>query len=420
MVDATDYIVFPTVAQGVQGSYNYYTKRADHDELHHSFMSILPRPSRFRRLFRKGAVPTMIPDNRVTLIPDGGEFFTALIDGINRAEKVLLLEFYTIRSDLAGVLFAQALAAAVKRGVRVMLLYDYIGSFETSSDYFRKIQQSGVLCRAFNPLALRRGVGWLDRRDHRKMALFDGTWAMVGGVNIGNEYSGHGDKGKWRDAGVIIQGPAMTELRGLFRETWEHDGHQFPAELLLPGEEPGQGDAGIGIIGSAPHHLRSAIRRSFRLAIAGASFNVRIMTPYFLPGPRLVRSMIRAARRGILVRIILPAVSDVPLVRLLSRAYYHPLLVEGIEIYERQHRILHAKVMLIDDHWSIFGSANLDHRSFLRNYELGAIIDSPDFGRQVVEMFQGDLEQSRRISLDEHQRRGWLVRSLEVDRKSVV
>ena len=356
----------------------------------------------------------MVPDNRATLLPDGEDFFTALIDGISRAESLLLLEFYIIRSDQAGLIFAEALAAAVRRGVRVLLIYDYIGSFDTPSDYFRQLRQAGILCRAFNPPAFRRGLGWLDKRDHRKMAVIDGFRALVGGVNIGSEYSGHGTAGKWRDAGVIIEGPAVTELCRLFRETWEHDGDSFPAGCRLPGYLPGQGNAGVAIIGGSPHPHRSAIRRSFRLAIAGASGSVRVMTPYFLPGPRLIRSLLRAARRGVKVQLILPAISDVPLVRLLSRGYFHLLLTNGVEIFERQQEILHAKVMLIDDHWSVFGSANLDHRSFKRNYELGVIIDSQTFGGQVAEMIENDLERSRRITLGEHQGRGWLVRLFEV------
>jgi cardiolipin synthase len=380
----------------------------------HSPTSAILRPSRFFRLFRRGAVSAMLPDNRATLLPDGGDFFTSLIDMINRSESLLLLEFYIVRSDQAGIIFAEALAAAVRRGVRVLLIYDYIGSFDTPSDYFRRLRQVGVLCRAFNPPAFRRGLGWLDRRDHRKMAVIDGVRALVGGINIGSEYSGHGTAGKWRDAGLIIEGSAVAELCRLFRETWEHDGDDFPAGCCLPEHLPGQGDAVIGIIGGSPHHTRSAIRRSFRLAIAGASGSVRVMTPYFLPGPRLIRSLLRAARRGVRVQLILPEISDVPLVRLLSRGYFHPLLTNGIEIYERQQEILHAKVMLIDQHWSVFGSANLDHRSFLRNYELGVIIDSQAFGRQVAEMIEHDLEHSRLITLDEHQRRGWLVRLLEV------
>ncbi len=381
--------------------------------LHRSPLNILHKPTRFRRLFRRGAVPTMIPDNHTTLLPDGGEFFNALIDGINRAEKFLLLEFYIIRSDHTGNLFAQALANAIQRGVMILLLYDYIGSFDTSSDYFQRIRKSGVRCQAFNPPALRKGLFWLDRRDHRKMAVVDGMWALVGGVNIGNEYSGYGTIGKWRDAGVAIQGPAVTELCWLFRETWEHDDERYPQEMTLKDKLPAAGDADISIIGGAPHRPSSAIRRSFRLAIAGASMRIQVMTPYFLPGPRLVRSLLRSARRGVLVQIILPAVNDVPLVKLLSRAYYHSLLANRIELYERQDQVLHAKVMLIDDHWSIFGSANMDHRSFSRNYELGAIIDSPDFARQVGLMFEDDLHHSRRVTLDEHQRRGWGIRLLE-------
>lgn len=375
--------------------------------------SRLHRPSRFRRLFRRGAAPAMVPDNRVTLLPDGGDFFTTLLDEINRAGRLLLLEFYIIRSDHAGALFADALAAAAGRGITVLLLYDYIGSFDTPSEYFRRLRQAGVLCHAFNPPAFHRGPAWLDRRDHRKLAVVDGVRALVGGVNIGNEYSGHGTAGKWRDAGVIIEGPAVADLCRLFRETWEHDGDPLPFECPVREEIAGEGDAAVGITGGTPHSHRSAIRRTFRLAIAGATGRVRVMTPYFLPGPRLIRSMLRAARRGVRVQLILPAVSDVPLVRLLSRAYYHPLLAKGIEIYERQHQVLHAKVMLVDDHWSVFGSANMDHRSFLRNFELGAIIDSPAFAGQVMAMFDHDLEQSRRINLDEHQRRGWFVRILE-------
>lgn len=357
----------------------------------------------------------MIPGNRATLLPDGKDFFTALIDGINRAERLLLLEFYIVRSDQAGGIFAEALAAAVRRGVMVLLLYDYIGSFETPSEYFRQLRQAGVLCHPFNPPALRRGLGWLDRRDHRKMVIIDGMQALLGGMNIGNEYSGHGAAATWRDAGVLVGGAAVAGLSRLFQETWEHDGERFPADFLLTGNGTAeQGDASIGIISGTPHHFRSEIRRAFRLALVGAAGDIRVMTPYFLPGPLLVRSLLRAARRGVKVQIILPEVSDVPLVRLLSRGYYHSLLAAGVEIHERQHQVLHAKVMIIDDHWSVFGSANMDHRSFLRNYEVGIIIDSPSFGAQASAMFERELENSRRISLDEHQGRGWLVRLLEV------
>ena len=149
------------------------------------------------------------------------------------------------------------------------------------------------------------------------------------------------------------------------------------------------------------------------MAIAGASEEIKILNPYFLPGPRVLRSLLRAAGRGVRVQLILPAKSDVPLVRLLSRSYYALLLRGGIEIFERQGTMLHAKVMLIDDYWAVIGSANLDHRSFHRNYEVNVIVDSREFGSQVAEMFEQDLAMSRSIVLEEHERRGVWVRFLE-------
>jgi cardiolipin synthase len=173
------------------------------------------------------------------------------------------------------------------------------------------------------------------------------------------------------------------------------------------------GKAGVILVNGGPHHNRSYIRGAFRMAIAGASEGVDIITPYFVPGPRILRSLIRAARRGVRVRLLLPGLSDVRLVRILGRAYLAPLLREGVEVYERQGTVLHAKVMLIDGCWSVIGSANLDQRSFHRNYELNLVVDSRPLGRAVRAMMEEDLALSRRISLDEHERRSWPERVCE-------
>jgi cardiolipin synthase len=149
------------------------------------------------------------------------------------------------------------------------------------------------------------------------------------------------------------------------------------------------------------------------MAIAGASKNIKILNPYFLPGPRVLRSLLRATGRGVRVQLVLPAKSDVPIVSLLSRASYAPLLRGGIEIFERKGTVLHAKVMLIDDCWAVIGSANLDQRSFHRNYEVNVIVDSREFGREVAGMFAEDLARSRRVVLEEHERRGFIVRLME-------
>ena len=352
--------------------------------------------------------------NQVTLYRHGGEFFPALYEALQRATSSICLEFYIVRNDQVGQAVAELLLQAAGRGVSVCLLYDYIGSFETPAGFFRMLEQGGVRCVAFNPSPFRRGLAWFDKRDHRKIAVIDGTTAFAGGLNIAKEYAGFGeDPTRWRDMGVRLQGPAVQELRQVFYENWIHEtGEEPPADEAPPGQAR-DGNDDVMIVSGGPHHNRSRIRAAFRIAIAGAERSIRIENPYFVPGPRITRSLLRAAGRGVRVQLILPSHSDVPLVRLVSRSYYAPLIRGGIEIYERTGTVLHAKVMLIDDAWAVIGSANLDQRSFHRNYEVSVVVASAVFGRQVASMFADDLALSRPVTLAAHEQRGWLVRVME-------
>jgi cardiolipin synthase A/B len=374
-----------------------------------------PRIRRFFNAFRRDIKVDFSRGNRVELFDHGGDLFPAMVRACKEARERIRVEFYIIRNDCTGCAFAEALLDAAGRGVEVFLIYDYIGCFDTPGSYFKRLEQGGVKCLPFNPLSFRRGISWFDKRDHRKMIVIDGKTAFIGGINIGDEYSGFGDSFKhWRDMGMRIDGPAAGELQKLFAENWEKEGGAVPAGW--GGIEPypaGQGEARVLIINGGPHHNRSLIRSAFRMAISGATDSVKIVNPYFVPGPRVIRSLLRAAKRGVKVQLILPAKGDVPIVRVVSRSYYASLLRGGIEIFERQGTMLHAKVMLIDDDWAIIGSANLDQRSFHRNYEVNVIVDSPAFGRQVAATFDENLAKSRRILIEEHERRGWVVRLLE-------
>jgi cardiolipin synthase A/B len=350
--------------------------------------------------------------NKVFLLPHGGDFFPSLFKALASAATTICAEFYRVKPDGTGQAFARALQEAAARGVEVSLIYDAIGCFDTPSSYFQQLQAAGVRCLPFNKPAFTR-IHWLDIRDHRKMVVIDGKTAFLGGLNVGDEYSGFGDSfERWRDVGIRLDGPAAGELQHLFRRTWAQEGGiDFPAQID-PSAAPA-GDADVIIVNGRPHHTRSVIRNSFRLAMAGAVQDIRIITPYFVPGPRVVRSLLRAGKRGARVRIILPSISDVPLVQMMSRAYLKPLLAAGVEIFERQGTILHAKVMLIDDRWVTLGSANLDFRSFHRNYEMNVIIDSHVFGAQIETLFNEELVKSRRITLSDHVRVNRLQRLLE-------
>jgi cardiolipin synthase len=371
--------------------------------------------SRFFNIFRKNTHAEFSSGNRVELFEQGGSFIPALLNACRNACEQIHFEFYIIRDDRIGLSFAEAMINAVKRGVEVFLIYDYIGCFDTSASFFRHLEQSGVKCLPFNPPPFHWGIAWFDKRDHRKMAVIDGKTAFVGGINIGSEYAGFGESPEqWRDLGMRIDGPAAGELEKLFRRNWEREGGAFPvAWLAVYPPIADEGDAEVLIVNGGPHHNRSRIRSAFRTAIAGASESVSIMSPYFVPGPRVVRSLLRASSRGVRVQLMLPAKTDVPLVRLVSRSYYAQILKGGIKIFEREGTMLHAKVMLIDESWVVIGSANLDQRSFHRNFEVNVIVESQEFGGQVTEMFNEDLKKSHRITIEEHERRGFLLRILE-------
>jgi cardiolipin synthase A/B len=376
---------------------------------------LFPRARRFFARFRRNTNAPFSQGNRLTLYRQGGEFFPAFFATLEQAKRTICLEFYQVRDDRVGRQLAEILLAAVRRGVQVYLLYDYVGSFETPGSFFRTLERGGVRCLAFNPPPFRRGLAWFDKRDHRKIAVIDGCVAFTGGLNIGEEYAGFGDcPYRWRDVGIRLEGPAVDELQRLFRENWPDESGTFgPGCYDTLGLAQEEETDEVMIVSGGPHHNRSQIRAAFRMAIGGATSSIMIETPYFVPGPRLLRALLRAARRGVAVQLILPACNDVPLVRLVSRSLYAPLLKGGIQIFERQGTVLHAKVMLVDYAWAIIGSANLDLRSFHRNYEVNVIVASQEFGEQVADMIADDLDRSRPIVLEEHEQRGALVRLLE-------
>jgi len=372
-----------------------------------------PESARFFNRFRRSTEANFSHGNSIALLKTGGDFFGELFAAIQQSEQSVYLEFYIVRADRTGKHLAGLLAKAAKRGVEVCLLYDYIGCFDTPAAYFRSLESSGVHCLPFNPPPFRNGITWFDKRDHRKIAVIDSRVAFTGGLNIGDEYAGGGKGLYWRDVGVRIEGDAVHELIRLFCESWQSETDYIPICSYDRGFSSAPGADEVAIVSGGPHHNRSRIRAAFRMAIGGAVESIRIETPYFVPGPRFIRALLRAVRRGVKVELILPAKSDLPLVKLVNRSSYATLIKGGIEIFEREGTILHGKVMLIDGRWSVIGSANLDQRSFHRNYEVNVIVSSTDFGRQVDEMFAEDLSLSRRISLEEHEWRGIMVRLLE-------
>jgi cardiolipin synthase A/B len=374
--------------------------------------SRFPESMRFFNRFRRSTEANFSSGNSLVLLKTGEDFFNELYAAIEQAEQSVYLEFYIVRADVTGKRLAELLINAVGRGVEVCLLYDYIGCFDTPASFFRSLESSGVICAPFNPPPFRNGLSWFDKRDHRKIAIIDSRLGFTGGMNVGDEYAGVSTSQQWRDVGVRIEGSAVNELNRLFCESWQSEAStSLGSHDIYPPADSGIDE--VAIVSGGPHHNRSRIRAAFRMAIAGATENVKIQTPYFVPGPRFIRALLRSVKRGAKVQLIFPAKIDVKLVGLVNRSSYATLLKGGIEVFERGGTMLHGKVMLIDGRWSVIGSANLDQRSFHRNYEVNVLVSSPVFGEQVDEMFEDDLALSKRISLEEHERRGFAIRLLE-------
>jgi len=382
------------------------------------------RPNRLWRMLHllRLLLPSRLPfthrRNRITLYRGGGGFFPSLFDAIRKAERFILAEYYIVHNDRTGTAFADALTDAVRRGVQVFLIYDYIGCIDTPAVFFRNLAAAGVEVVPFNVPSFRRGIHLFDRRNHRKMTVVDGRLAFLGGFNIGEEYSGLAEQSRrFYDMGFSLEGSAIGELVQIFAETWQKERGQ--PLLLPPGADSAAADGGppggadVVIISGGPDFPFPRIRNAYLISIAAATEEILVITPYFVPGLRMIRALLRAARRGVRVRLLLPARSDMPAVRILAHAYYGVMLRAGIAIGEMAEEILHAKVMLIDGRQAVIGSANLDQRSFHRNYEINFMISDEDLAGRIRAIHEEDFTNAQPVSLADHERRGMVVRLLE-------
>ena len=208
--------------------------------------------------------------NQLVFFDEGSRFFQSLYEAIRAAERFILVEYYLIRSDRTGTAFAAELTEAVRRGVKVLLIYDYIGCIETPASYFKNMVQQGIELIPFNVPSLRRGLRWFDRRDHRKMIIIDGIFAFLGSFNVGDEYSGLArSPHRFYDVGLSIRGSAVSELVRIFSETWQMERGELPQLPPAGGYEEeshfnqnGQGN--VTIVSGGPHNRRSHIRSAFR------------------------------------------------------------------------------------------------------------------------------------------------------------
>jgi len=341
-------------------------------------------------------------DNSVELLVDGAETFKSIFDGIDSAQHYILVQFYIIRDDNLGNELKARLIRRANEGVRVLVLYDEIGSFRLSSDWVDNLRAAGILVNAFHSRKGPSNRFQVNFRNHRKVMVVDGITSWVGGHNVGDEYMGRDPGiGPWRDTHLRIEGPATISLQLSFVEDWHWATDSLPVDLNWQPAHTGNGDAGILIIPSGPADPLETANLMFLLAINMAKKRLWIASPYFVPDHGIISALQLAALRGIDVRIMIPDNPDHRTIAFATYAIFEEVHQAGVDFYRYTEGFLHQKVMLIDDVLASVGTANFDNRSFRLNFEITALVLNPVFVTEVETMLKQDFARCRKMSGDE-------------------
>jgi cardiolipin synthase len=362
----------------------------------------------------------LIAGNRIKLLPDGPSAYAAMTTAIQGAKDHVNLETYIFEDDLVGQRFAELLIAKQQQGVQVNIIYDGMGGLSTASEFFDRLRQHGIMILEYNPLTpfdLKR----LSQRNHRKILVVDGKTAFVGGVNISRVYSKSpfaksatrkdaNSHDNWRDSHIQIEGPSVAAFQQFFLDDWNtgNGSRLAPKNYFPPAKEKGK--LLVRPISSSPRNHSYAAYEMFVSALTHAQRYIHLTQAYFVPDQAILEALKSAARRGVQVTIILPSFGDSGPVFHAGRSHYSDLLRTGVRVYERQQAFLHAKTAVIDGVWSTVGSANLDWRSFIHNDEVNAVILGRDFADQLNAVFQQDLKASRKVTMEEWDKRPLVFR----------
>lgn len=353
------------------------------------------------RAIQKLADVPILANNEVELLVDGIKTFDSIQKGIERAQDYILFQFYIIHDDELGRRMKNALVERAKAGVKVLFLYDEIGSHTLPAAYKKELENAGCQVSAFNTRKGRRNRFQINFRNHRKIVVVDGKEAWIGGHNVGDEYLGLDPKfGDWRDTHMRFVGPAALAAQASFCVDWFWATDSEPGGMRW---EPvkGSGDKRMIVVASGPADTVETATLMFLHAINSAKEKIWIASPYFVPDDAIINALQLAALRGVDVRVLIPDTPDHMMVYLAAFSYHKDAAQTGAKIYRYTKGFLHAKTMLIDDKVSAIGTANLDNRSFRLNFEVTALVFDEAFAEENRLMFDDDFEHARLMTEDD-------------------
>jgi cardiolipin synthase A/B len=369
-------------------------------------------------LMRAAEALTGAPISRgddVEVLINGDEIFPAYLDTIRGARRTLCLTTYVYwRGEIAREV-AGAVAERARAGVRCHVIIDAVGGFKMERDVVDIMLDAGVRVTRFRPpkpYALRR----LGNRTHRKLLIADGSVGMTGGVGIAEEWTGNAeDPDHWRDTHVRVRGPVVRGLFGAFADNWlEATGEVLVGPDYLPDLPEVDSGGPMMVVRSSAGVGDTNVEALYYLAIAAAKRRIDLTAAYFVPRPAFVDALCDAAGRGVRVRVLVPGPHiDKGPVRIAGRASYDDLVGCGVEVWEYQPTMLHAKTMVVDEVWSSVGSVNFDNRSFQLHDEATLCVRSEALAGRLTAQYERDLEASTRIEAGRWQERSRAQRALE-------
>lgn len=345
-------------------------------------------------------------NNKVEIFTDGHEKFAALLADIDRAKHHVHLEYYSFFSDRIGKKILDSLENAARRGVKVRVIYDSMGSRGQRRNFFNELERLGGEAEPF--FAYKKALIHSPRinyREHRKLAIIDGKIGYIGGFNIGDQYLSRSEKfGYWRDTHLRVLGNAVLGMQSRFLMDWnatiknirgkkqvKYSEDLFPLHLE-------KGNVGIQIVSSGPDSDVEAIKLGYLKLISRANDYIYIQTPYLIPDDSVLEALSVAASSGVDVKIMIPCMPDHAFVYRATQYYAHDLIEKGVEVYTYDAGFLHAKTFVVDSQLSSVGSANLDFRSFKLNFEANAFCYDRVLAMKLKRLFEEDLKKCTKLT----------------------
>jgi cardiolipin synthase len=348
------------------------------------------------------------------ILQNGDRFYPGMLDAIREAKDTVNFEVYIFESDETGRQFVEALTERARAGVEVRVLLDWFGSIRLKSADRRTLREAGVRLEFFRPLALRNLVR-MYRRTHRRAIVIDGRIGFTGGAAVSDKWRGDTRTPKeWRDSMSRVTGALVTGVQSAFAANWVYCcGEVIAGPRFYPPVDGGGPACGLSVV-SSPSDAQQPIRLLFWLSFINARRRLWIASSYFIPDQHLRKAVQVRARAGVDVRILVPGNhTDAIPVQYAGRGFYRELLEAGVRIFEYQASMMHAKTVLVDDAWSLVGSANMDERSMEINEENLLGVSEGGFAREIAAGIERDLERSKEIRLEEWRRRPLYRRVLE-------